>query len=662
MGTVTFDCYARGPQPVPALFYWSDMSTIVTENARRLGIFCFYNAKGHAPRYVHVFLEALMPHLSELAVVVNGATIVTENARRLGIFCFYNAKGHAPRYVHVFLEALMPHLSELAVVVNGALDDESREMFSEFASKIIVKDNEGLDVAAYRMGMLDYGWDALEAFDEVICLNDTVMGPVRPFAEMFETMDSRDVDFWGITTYPAETLNGEEIPAHLQAYWHAYRRALVASPDFRQYWEHLEELCDYAEVTREHEMKFTARFEGLGFTWDSYIDTGKFAALTPYPMLYAPMELLRDTPCPVFKRRSFFLDYDFYADQTVGQPALELYEYVRDHTDYDSDLIWDAVLPYYNIGPVAKAMHLNYVLPQGALNVRRGAAPRAAFIFHIFFLDMLDVTFDALSVLPEGVDLFVTCAPEKVDAIAEYANAHSFSKRIEFVPVQNRGRDVSALLVGACDVVLSRGYEVIGFAHDKKSAQNQQSGSHGSISQGFTYKLMQNTLGSRDYVENILTLFADDPRLGLVCPPPPFQGIYYPVTMPNDWGPNFEMTRELLQDRLGIDVPLDPRISTRSALGSCYWFRVDALRPLFEHRAPRPAHLHALRPGLLLLVQGRRAPAAVRARLGVRGLPAGGPDGRRWFHLPRYRAGDRVHSAVAGVLPRMGHDRPVRPH
>lgn len=509
-------------------------------------------------------------------------SIATGSARRLGIFCFYNAKGHAPRYVRVLLEALIPHLSELAVVVNGAIDDETRAMFSEYAAKIIVKDNEGLDVAAYRMGMLDYGWDALEAFDEVTCFNDTIMGPVRPFAEMFETMDACDVDFWGITTYPGETLNGEEIPTHLQAYWHTYRRSLVSSKPFREYWEGLYDLRDYAEVTREHEMKFTLHFEELGFTWSSYVNPEQLAALTPYPMLYAPMELLRDTPCPVFKRRSFFLDYDFYADQTVGQPALELYEYVRDHTDYDSDLIWDAVLPYYNIANIARAMHLNYVLPCSALNARRGELPCAAFIFQAHDLDMLDVTFDALSALPEDVDLFVTCAPGKIDPINEYAGAHSFSRRIEFIPVQNRGRDVSALLVGACDIVLSRGYEVIGFAHDKKSAQNQQNGSHGSISQGFTYKLMQNTLGSRDYVENILTLFADNPRLGLACPPPPFQGIYYPVTMPNDWGPNFEMTRGLLQDRLGLDVPLDPRISTRSALGSCYWFRVDALRPLFE--------------------------------------------------------------------------------
>lgn len=511
------------------------------------------------------------------------SSIVAGCAHRLGIFCFYNPKGHAPRYVQVLLEALTPHLSELAVVVNGELDDESRVMFSGYAKKIIVKDNEGLDVAAYRMGMLDYGWDALKAFDEVICFNDTVMGPVCPFADMFENMDARGVDFWGITTYPAEALDGEDIPTHLQAYWHAYRRSLVSSNVFREYWERLCDLRDYAEVTREHEMKFTKRFEELGFVWDSYIDPGKFADLTPYPMLYAPMQLLRDTPCPVFKRRSFFLDFDFYFDQTAGQPALELFEYLRDHTDYDTDLIWDAVLPYYNIASIARALHLNYVLPSSSLNSRRGEAPRAAFIFQAQDLDMLDVTFGALSVLPESVDLFVTCAPEKIDSIAGYADTHSFSKHIEFIPVQNRGRDVSALLVGACDVVLSRGYEVIGFAHDKKSAQNQQNGSHGSISQGFTYKLMQNTLGSRDYVENILTLFADDPRLGLVCPPPPFQGIYYPVTMPNDWGPNFEKTRELLHERLGIDVPLDPRISTRSALGSCYWFRVDALRPLFEY-------------------------------------------------------------------------------
>ena len=63
------------------------------------------------------------------------------------------------------------------------------------------------------------------------------------------------------------------------------------------------------------------------------------------------------------------------------------------------------------------------------------------------------------------------------------------------------------------------------FAHDKKSSQNQENGHHGTESQGFAYKLMENTLASRDYVENILTLFSNEPRLGQVAPPPPFHAL-----------------------------------------------------------------------------------------------------------------------------------------
>ena len=430
--------------------------------------------------------------------------------------------------------------------------------------------------------MLSVGWDNLSSYDEVICMNDTIMGPLHPFAQMFTAMDKKNVDFWGITSYPAEILNGEEIPNHLQAFWHAYRSSLVSSQEFQDYWNGLLDLRDYKEVTHEHEMKFTKRFEQLGFTWASYVDEVQFKHLSPYPMLYTPVELLRDSSCPVFKRRSFFLDYDFYFDQTAGQPALNLYEYIRDCTDYDEGLIWDAILPFYNISDIARAMHLNYVLPKHALNARTGKELSAAFIFHIYFLDMLSETTRFIKSLPESVDLYVTCAEEKIEPIRDAFTTFAIDRPVTFIPVKNRGRDVSALLVGARDVVLSGEYDVVGFAHDKKSSQNQDEGHHGSETQGFTYKLMENVLGSQDYVKNVLTLFADNPHLGLACPPPPFHALYFPVTMPLDWGPNFESTKSLLEDRLGIHVPLDSAKPTRSALGSCYWFRANALKPLFQ--------------------------------------------------------------------------------
>ena len=503
--------------------------------------------------------------------------------QRLGIYCFYDKYGHAASFIKTFLDDLMDNLDDLVVVVNGQLSDQARQLFSEYTKTIIVRENKGLDVAAYKQAILTLGWEKLESYDEVICLNDTVMGPVYPFREMFACMDRKDVDFWGITAYVSETVDKEQIPTHLQAYWHAYRRSLVSSPAFHEYWETMPLWKDYAEVTRKHEMTFTKHFADLGFTWASYIDWRKYQGYSSYPLLYMPMQIVRDDRCPIFKRRSFFVDYSAYFDQTAGQPALDLYEYLRDHTDYDVDMIWDAILPSYNIDDIRKAMHLDYVLPSQAINPQTHDHPRSAFIYHVYFMDLLEDTCHYIASLPEETDLYITSTEDKIPQIREYMQQHGISHQATFIPVINRGRDVSALLVAACPVVLSGKYDVIGFAHDKKSSQNQENGHHGTESQGFAYKLMENTLGSEAYVKNILTLFAENPRLGQVAPPPPYHALYFAHTIPHDWGANYEITKELLEDRLGIHVPLSPTKPTASAMGSCYWFRVEALKPLFEY-------------------------------------------------------------------------------
>lgn len=503
--------------------------------------------------------------------------------QRLGIYCFYDKYGHAASFIKTFLDDLMDNLDDLVVVVNGQLSDQARQLFSEYTKTIIVRENKGLDVAAYKQAILTLGWEKLESYDEVVCLNDTVMGPVYPFREMFACMDRKDVDFWGITAYVGETVDKEQIPTHLQAYWHAYRRSLVSSPAFHEYWETMPLWKDYAEVTRKHEMTFTKHFADLGFTWTSYIDWRKYQGYSSYPLLYMPMQIVRDDRCPIFKRRSFFVDYSAYFDQTAGQPALDLYEYLRDHTDYDVDMIWDAILPSYNIDDIRKAMHLDYVLPSQAINPQTHDHPRSAFIYHVYFMDLLEDTCHYIASLPEETDLYITSTEDKIPQIREYMQQRGISHQATFIPVINRGRDVSALLVAACPVVLSGKYDVIGFAHDKKSSQNQENGHHGTESQGFAYKLMENTLGSEAYVKNILTLFAENPRLGQVAPPPPYHALYFAHTIPHDWGANYEITKELLEDRLGIHVPLSPTKPTASAMGSCYWFRVEALKPLFEY-------------------------------------------------------------------------------
>lgn len=508
-------------------------------------------------------------------------TIITAAAKRLAIFCFYDPKGHAAPYIEVLLTDLMRNVSDLVVVANGRLDESSRQLFNRFTDQVVVRENIGLDAAAYKEVMLGIGWDALSRYDEIICLNDTVLGPVYPFAEMFAEMDGRRVDFWGITAYHSETVGNEFIPTHLQAYWHAYRRSLVQSRDFQEYWQNLPVWRFYDDVTHKHEIPFTDHFAKLGYSWSAYVDQEKYRDVSSYPLLYSPVALVRDDRCPVFKKRSFFVDYSTIFDQTAGQPAMELYDYLRDHTTYQTDLIWDAILPNYNIEDIRKAMHLTYVLSNEADGDLARSEIKSAFIYHIYFLDLLDETYRYLSQIPEETDIYVTTTSDKIDRINHYLKSRGLRRAVHFIPVKNRGRDVSALLVGACAVVLEKGYEIVGFAHDKKSSQNQESGHHGTETQGFAYKLLENTLGTTAFIRHVLDLFAKNPRLGMLSPLPPYHALYFAHTLPTDWGPNFANTKNLLEQRLHLTAPLDESKATMSAIGSCFWFRVAALRPLF---------------------------------------------------------------------------------
>lgn len=512
-------------------------------------------------------------------------TIDSTSVKRLGIYCFYDPRGEAASYIPVFLDDLTQHLQSLIVIVNGKLSTEARKLFERYTHNIIVRPNKGLDVAAYRQALLTVGWEQLARFDEVLCLNDTVMGPVYPFSEMFSEMDTRDVDFWGITTYEHDESEKEIIPTHLQAYWHAYRRNLIESEAFQKYWEELPPLNDYAEVTHQHEIPFTQHFSELGFKWSSYVDGRKYAELSNYPLLYCPTEIITKDRCPIFKRRSFFVDYGFYFEQTSGSPARRLLDYLKNQTDFDTNLVWDAILPAYNISDIHRALHLNYILPKRAEIVGGGTTTQrvtSAFIQHIYFLDLLSETFRYLSALPSETDLFVTTTEDKIQRIEDFAKTIGFTKEITFIPIENRGRDVAALLVGAKDIILKGKYEVIGFAHDKKSAQNQENGHRGTETQGFTEKLFENTLGSETFVHNVLETFAENPRLGLLTPPPPFHALYFAHTIPLDWGANFENTRLLLKKRLKLKVPIEPGKPSVSAIGSCYWFRRDAMLPIFQ--------------------------------------------------------------------------------
>lgn len=505
--------------------------------------------------------------------------ILDSDARRLGIFFFYDAEGVVDDYVEVLLADMVKNLSELVIVVNGDLASKSYAKLAAFTDKVILRENVGLDVWAYKTALDSYGWDALSEFDEVILFNMTIMGPVYPFAEMFSEMNQRDIDFWGITHFhqvdydPFGTTPEGFLPRHIQSHFMAYRRSLVTSKAFQEYWDTMPMMNGYFDSVGKHEAPFTRRFEKLGFVSDVYVNTEDLNGFTYQPILFTPRYLIEEKRCPIFKRRSFFHNYDDILDQSVGDPALELYEYLRDHTDYDTNLIWNNALRSMNMADLVKNLHLDYVLPTEVSDYDP-SNHRLALVLHIYYMDLLDKTLRYAKSMPEGSDIYITVGtPEKVAAVEKACEGLPYNVNVRLI--ENRGRDVSALLVGVKDVI--ENYDYVCFAHDKKVTQLTPF----SKGDGFAIKCFENILASPEFVANIIQKFEQEPRLGLLAPTAPNHAEYFPVYSYN-WGTNFVRTRNLLHE-LGIHVPLDPEKEPIAPLGTMFWFRPAALKPLFDH-------------------------------------------------------------------------------
>ena len=268
--------------------------------------------------------------------------------KRLGIFFFYEKNGDVDDFITYYLADLAKNLTDLVVVCNGKLSAQGRAAFSQFTDNIIVRENKGLDVWAYKTALDSYGWDKLSEFDEIVMTNSTLMGPVRPLKEMFDAMaENQDLDFWGLSIHHGAKSNpfkGKHIysylPVHIQSHFIVYRQRFVKSPELQQYWDNMPMIADYNDSVQRYEAVFTKQFEERGFKWDVYVKTDDLKDFTDYPLLVCPTKLLREKKCPLFKRRSFMHTLEAYLNDTAGEPVQELYAYLRDETDYPLDLIW----------------------------------------------------------------------------------------------------------------------------------------------------------------------------------------------------------------------------------------------------------------------------------------------------------------------------------
>lgn len=493
--------------------------------------------------------------------------------RRVIFYLYFEPRGIVGDYVPYKLENLRPFAETIVVISNGPLTDEGRATLESVADHVWTRENVGFDVWGYKEALERFGEEHLAEYDELILMNYTWYGPVRPFEPVFERMEALEVDFWGITEHGGAPRNPFDVklpplPPHIQSHWIAVRPRLFLSEEWRSYWRDMPMITSYIGSVMNHESRFTAHFESLGFPHQVAFPPENYP--TVHPAFDSALQLIEDG-CPVLKRRPFFHD-PLYLDSNavVGRWLMD----AAADGGYPVDMILSDVVRSAEPRVLNTNASLLEIMPDTDISYDKSAPLNLAAVVHIFYEEMTEELLRGVSYLPEPFDLYITTTSEAKARYIEKVLEERADPRIKKYEVRilpsNRGRDLSAFFVACRDVITTGGYDLIFKVHSKKTVQRDA-----HIGDFFKRQQLDNVLHSPGYVANLVALFQQHPGLGLVFPPTIHMGF---PTLGGAWFANKKPTAAL-NKRLGIQIPLDD-VSPLAPMGAMWVVRPEAIRLL----------------------------------------------------------------------------------
>ena len=506
---------------------------------------------------------------------------------RLGIFCTYDSEGIIDDYIIYLLNDMKKILNHLTIICNGNLSEIGKKKLEKFTDDIVVRKNTGFDMEAWRQGILRNEKNFAD-YDELVLFNDSFYGPFQTFEKIFAEMNEKksDADFWGITIHgkmPDETeiCPYGYIPEHLQSYFLVFRSKIFHSKEFISYWKEASEAENFTKAILEHEVCLTKKFFDKGFTYAAYCDTRELEKDYDSKIdhsLILPEKLLKNYNCPVLKKKVFLLPREHFLHENYADEPRRSFEFIKNNTNYDVNLIWQNLLRKHNISAIKSNLALDYILPTNfSISDPKSALKETVIAVYLYYEDLFPECIKFLCNAPKEISIVVAVDSEKKKNLAEKL-FNDFDRKCEVRIVNGRGRDLAALLVGCADVFEK--FKYLCFIHDKKSIRPNESV---AVGRAFFLMLWRNTLSSENFIKNIIATFENEPRLGLLVPPQPYNGEYKDIFfIAKCWSVlSYEKILELA-DEFGISKKLFDINTDPPAIGSVFWARTEALKKITE--------------------------------------------------------------------------------
>jgi rhamnosyltransferase len=283
---------------------------------------------------------------------------------------------------------------------------------------------------------------------------------------------------------------------------------------------------------------------------------------------------------PFLKRKLFIENYFHYINANLGDNTRKVFDYIKNHTDYDVNNIWSNILRIANFSSIRDNMHLNTVLSETRVvnNVDKQNNLRSALFIYLSDKQNADYFLRYADSMPSDAKFFIVAETE---SIKQYIASRllklslNVSNLLHF-PVQ---KGMYSYVFLTLFTTYMAEFDVVCFIHDSILPIFAN---HYTIDRNIIYRSLENMLASKEYVLNVIHEFCQNPRLGLMFAPPVSHSHIRMFSPSQIWRECFHETVRLAKE-LEINVPINNDQRVICPLGGMMWFRPKALQNIIDY-------------------------------------------------------------------------------
>ncbi|MCI8936458.1 MAG: hypothetical protein HFI44_06295 [Lachnospiraceae bacterium] len=443
--------------------------------------------------------------------------------KRLCIYLTYDKQGIVDSYIEYMLRELKT-ISDRLIVVCNQPQIVSGEHFLKCADYIYYRENIGFDAGGFKDALCEYfGWNQVWEYDELVLVNDSFFGPFRPMREIFDEMNQREADFWGLTMHKEYTnLEGTRFtPEHVQSFFLVFRNKLLHSDLFKEFWESMPYYQSFSEAIEKYEKRLTKFFHDAGYTYACHADTRAndtdniINNFNQFIMI--PNELVQKRSFPFLKKQQ--IAYHTLDQQTQENIPLVL-DYIKNHTDYDVNMIYENIIRLMNVSDLQRRLCLHYIVKDEPEKSRRQNL-RIAVAVVIEYSSSFAYVMEYIEKLSGKYNILILSKSEEL--LTDYRK-----KGLKCIACieDNRNRIADKLI----------SFDFVCVLHDADMSSDRRPS---YVGKSKFYNVWENLAGSTNYVMNVIDLFEENEKLGLLTTPGANFGDYF-GNIGTGWNGRFE--------------------------------------------------------------------------------------------------------------------------